>query len=68
MHLKNLLTGSVYLVLGSTPSTNAPHLTTVWLQKVDQPRTALPWSATSMMSDYHRFVAVDEHGREQGRA
>ncbi len=68
MFLKNLLTGSVYRVLGSTPSTNAPHLTTVWVQKVDQPRTALPWSADSMMSDYHSFVAVDEHGREQRRA
>lgn len=68
MFLKNLLTGSVYRVLGSTPSTNAPHLTTVWVQKVDQTRTALPWSADSMMSDYHAFVAVDEHGREQRRA
>lgn len=45
--------------------TNAPHLTTVWVQKVDQPRTALAWSADSMMSSYHWFVAVDEHGREQ---
>lgn len=68
MYLKNLLTGSVYLVLGSTPSTNAPHLTTVWVQKVDQPRTVLPWSAESMMNSYHWFVAVDEHGREQERA
>lgn len=67
MYLKNLLTGSVYLVLGSTPSASASYLTTVWLQKVDQPRTALPWSADSMMSDYHSFVAVDENGREQGR-
>lgn len=65
MYLKNLLTGSVYLVLGSTPSTSASHLTTVWLQKVDQPRTALPWSADSMMNGYHQFVAVDDNGNPQ---
>jgi hypothetical protein len=67
MYLKNLRTGTMYRVLGSTPSANAPHLTTVWVQKVDQPKTCLPWSASSMQSGYHDFVAVDEHGNQQER-
>lgn len=62
MYLKNLRTGSLWLVLGNAPSPAA-----VWVQKVDQPRCVLSWSADSMMSRYHDFVAVDKNGEQQRR-
>lgn len=67
MLIKNLLTGTLYRVLGTSLSDTTPPKSYVWLQKVDQPRFVLPWPVTSMMNGWHSYVAVDEHGEQQRR-
>lgn len=57
-------TGLVRRVLGTSPATNAPHLTVVWVQREGE-QGAQAWSADQLMSAWHDLVAIDEEGRRQ---
>ena len=65
-HLRSTIPGSkaIYRVLGTAPSANAPHMTTVWVQRVGE-QGASPWGPDAMMSWAHQFVACCEHGNPQ---
>jgi hypothetical protein len=53
--------GATYLVLGTGPTTNAPHLTSVWVQREGE-QGAVQWSPDMMMSPYYDLVALCAHG------
>jgi hypothetical protein len=60
----NRLTGTAYLVLGTGPAENAPHLTAVWVQKEGE-QGASPWSPAEMISSWWPLVATCDHGYAQ---
>lgn len=59
--IRNNRTGATYLVLGTGPTTNAPHLTSVWVQREGK-QGATQWNPAEMMSPYFDLVAVDADG------
>lgn len=69
MLIKNRLTGSLWRELGTSVIENHQGVprTVLWMQKLDQPRTVLPWAVDSITAGHHWYVAVDENGREQSR-
>jgi hypothetical protein len=62
--IRNSRTGTTYLVLGTGPAANAPHLTVVWVQREGE-QGAAPWNPVEMMSGWHPIVAVDVEGATQ---
>lgn len=55
-------TGTVRRILGTSPAANAPHMTTVWVQREGE-RGVQGWSADMLMSTWHDLVAIDENGQ-----
>jgi hypothetical protein len=53
--------GAVYLVFGTGPTTNAPHLTSVWVQREGE-QGVVQWSPDMMMSRHYDLVALCAHG------
>lgn len=64
--VRNANTGKTYLVLGTGPARNAPHLTVVWVQAEGE-QGASPWNPAEMVSNWHPVVAVDDKGNTQPR-
>lgn len=54
-------TGVVRRILGTSPATNAPHKTMVWVQREGE-QGAQAWSVDQLMSSWHDLVAIDEVG------
>jgi len=67
LRLLNTDTGRLVYVLGTSPSPNAPHLTTVWVRREDQPWVQ-GWSAAALMYPWHSLVAVDHLHRTNAEA
>lgn len=63
LRLLDTRTGVVRHVLGTSPSENAPHRTTVWVQREGE-QGATGWSADQLMSIWHDLVAIDENGNQ----
>lgn len=55
--LRDIRTGATYLVHGTSPSANAPHLTTVWVQREGE-QGVRGWSLDTLCSAWHDLVAV----------
>lgn len=55
--LRDTRTGATYLIHGTTPAANAPHLTTVWVQR-EGDQGVRGWSLDMLCSTWHDLVAA----------
>jgi len=62
--IRHVYDGRTYLVLGTSPTTNAPHLTSLWVRREGR-QEELEWTPETLMSDLVSFVAVDEDDQPQ---